>query len=282
MYSSVFRRCKNASFCLRDDDTSYFTSPDELEEAYGEVTRRGPVSLAVVPYFRGGISKGIPDRYRCTWKEYPLHENRELVDYLKEGIRQSKYEIMLHGLYHDEQDGRPEFAAREGLDERVREGRRYLESLLDTRIRVFVPPHNFISRQGLTAVRKEGLNLAGAAGLKAWPLYSPRAWLAWFGLRRWRKQGGQGIPWILDLGDHRELAGNAITPRSHLKRNEEVLETSIRLRGAFCAATHYWELSAPSTYSDEPSVCRQLTRLVEKVTAAGLDWRSVGDILEAG
>lgn len=35
-------------FCIRDDDTSYFTSPEYLEEVYGEVSLHGQVSLAVV------------------------------------------------------------------------------------------------------------------------------------------------------------------------------------------------------------------------------------------
>ena len=48
-------------FCIRDDDTSYFTSPDELEAVYGEVSVHGPVSLAVVPYHRAGTSKGVPE-----------------------------------------------------------------------------------------------------------------------------------------------------------------------------------------------------------------------------
>jgi hypothetical protein len=37
-------------FCIRDDDTSYFTTPDDLEEVYGSITDHGPVSLAVVPF----------------------------------------------------------------------------------------------------------------------------------------------------------------------------------------------------------------------------------------
>ena len=39
------------------------------------------------------------------------------------------------------------------LHRRVLEGRRYLEDLLGTKIRVFVPPHNAIGRHGLRADR---------------------------------------------------------------------------------------------------------------------------------
>jgi hypothetical protein len=63
-------------FCIRDDDTSYFTSPDELERAYGQVTKYGPVSLAIIPFCRAGTSRGIPETYRGRWSIHPLHENR--------------------------------------------------------------------------------------------------------------------------------------------------------------------------------------------------------------
>ena len=68
-------------FCIRDDDTSFFTSPEELEAAYGEAAQYGPISLAVVPFHRAGPSKAVPEKFRGRWTVHPLHENRELVDY---------------------------------------------------------------------------------------------------------------------------------------------------------------------------------------------------------
>ena len=62
-------------------------------------------------------------------------------------------------------------------------------------------------------------------------------------VRQWKSKGGQGIPWVLNLGDHNEIAGNAVTPTSNLFENEARYESARRLGGVFCAATHYWELS---------------------------------------
>ena len=73
-------------FCIRDDDTSYFTSPDDLENAYGEITRWGPVSLAVVPFHCAGTSKAVPEKFRGRWSVHPLHENTDLVHYLRDGV----------------------------------------------------------------------------------------------------------------------------------------------------------------------------------------------------
>ena len=58
-------------FCIRDDDTSFFTSPEELEHAYGEVTQWGPVSLAVIPFCRAGLSKGVTGEFRWAMVDSP-------------------------------------------------------------------------------------------------------------------------------------------------------------------------------------------------------------------
>jgi len=267
-------------FCIRDDDTSFFTSPEQLEHAYGELTQWGPISLAVVPFHRAGTSKGVPAKYRGRWSIPPLHENRSLVDFLRRGIAAGRYEAMLHGYYHDEPDRRYEFQGGDDLVRRVTDGRKYLEDLLGTKIRVFVPPRNGIGRDGLLAIAKEGLHLGGTAGIRSgWP-YSARSWKLWLRLRRWKISGGIGVPWVLDLGDHREINGNAVTPLSRSSRNEAALETAISVEGAFCALAHYWELPAPSVHPDEPIVSEQLRRLVDLARSnPRVMWRSVGDVL---
>jgi hypothetical protein len=271
-------------FCIRDDDTSFFTSPRELEAAYGQISQWGPVSLAVVPFHRAGTSKGVPEKFRGRWTVHPLHENRDLVEYLRLGIAKGRFEIMLHGYYHDEPNIRFEFAAGNHLAKRVSEGRKYLEDLLSARIRVFVAPRNTIGRQGLRALAAEGLHLGGVTGLRSgWSLLSRKSWHSWLYLRRWRRKGGLGVPWILDLGDHREISGNSVTPASSLQRNQAVFEVALKMGGAFCLSTHYWELGLPSKYPGEPTVGEHMKYLVDRArTASQIMWRSVGDTIANG
>jgi hypothetical protein len=268
-------------FCIRDDDTSFFTSPEQLEHVYGEVSRWGPVSLSVVPFHRAGPSKGVPEQYRGRWTVHPLHENRSLVEYLRDGIAAGRYEAMLHGYYHDEPDGHREFEYGDDLERRVLDGRKYLEDLLGTRIRMFVPPRNAIGRDGLRAIVRAGLHLGGVAGVRGgWPPWSPRSWRLWLQLRRWKRRGGAGVPWVLDLGDHREIAGNAVTPLSYSELNEASFKAALAIDGAFCAATHYWELPVASQYPDQASVGEQLHRLIAIARAdPSVTWRSVGDVV---
>ncbi len=171
-------------FCIRDDDTSYFTSPEELDEVYGEIARHGPVSLAVVPYHRAGTSGCVPERYRMRGTVHPLHENKSLVKYLRDGISRGRFEVMLHGYHHDELDGRAEFSNRYDLNQRVSHGRKYLEDLLGAQVRVFVPPGNTIGAAGLSAIAREGLHLGGTAGVRAgWSPIAPATWKTWMRLR---------------------------------------------------------------------------------------------------
>jgi hypothetical protein len=268
-------------FCIRDDDTSFFTSPEELEEVYGEVTKHGPVSLAIIPFCRAGTSRGLPEMHRGRWSIHSLADNKPLVEYLRQRIADGRYEAMLHGFHHDEPGAKREFLDGSDLRRKVREGKRYLEDLLHTTIRVFVPPHNAIGRSGLEAISREQLHLGGTAGVRSgWPLLSRTTWATWLRLRKWRANGGTGIPWVLDLGDHREIPGNSVTATSNLQDNEARYESARRLGGVFCAATHYWELGTPCIPPQMGTVGEQLWRLVQRAKSdPQVVWRSVGDIV---
>jgi len=268
-------------FCIRDDDTSFFTSPEELEHVYGAVSQWGPISLAVVPFHRAGTSKGVPEKFRGRWSVHPLHENQPLVDYLRTGISAGRFEIMLHGYHHDEPDGRLEFASGAHLAQRIADGRTYLEDVLGTTIRVFVPPRNAIGRQGLWALARAGLHLGGTAGVRrGWSPLSHKTWSLWLRLRHWRQSGGLGVPWVLDLGDHRELPGNAVTPVASVQNNEAIFESTLAMGGVFCVATHYWEQDTPSRHAGDPTVGEHLRRLIDRaVSDPRVVWRSVGEVI---
>jgi hypothetical protein len=268
-------------FCIRDDDTSFFTSPDELENAYGEITRWGPVSLAVVPFHRAGTSKSVPEKYRGRWTVHPLHENHNLVEYLRENVAKGRFEIMLHGYHHDEPNGGGEFAIGSDLLRKALEGRCYLEELLYARVRVFVPPRNAIARNGLRAIINADLHLGGTAGVRSgWPITRWSTWANWCTLRKRKLAHGIGIPWILDLEDHHEIPGNPVTPLASITTNKAIFDDALRTGGIFCAATHYWELDAPSLIKHNPKVGQHLRYLIDRARAdERVIWKSVGDIV---
>lgn len=267
-------------FCIRDDDTSYFTSPNELERAYSDITKHGPVSLAIIPFCRAGRSRGLPAAARERWSVHPLHENEALVRYLRQGIADGRFEAMLHGYHHDEPDVRWEFVEGSDLGDKVEKGKQYLEDVLHAKIRVFVPPHNAIGRRGLEAISRAGLHLGGVAGLRnGWSWFDPSSLKAWWRIRKWRVNGHDGIPWILHFEGHRELAGNAVTPLAAVEQNLKRFDEARQLNGVFCAATHYWEFDVHSK-SRETTVGEHLKELVQRAKSdPNVIWRTVGDIL---
>lgn len=96
---------------FRDDDTSYFTRPDQLEAIYGRIWEAGhKVCLSTIPaqwgdirvYWRDGnpFDPSVPPLFRG--KEYPfsIYNNHDLCDFLREKIDQNLVEICLHGYSH--------------------------------------------------------------------------------------------------------------------------------------------------------------------------------------
>jgi hypothetical protein len=139
-------------FAIRDDDTNYHTDPEELTAAYEDYDV--PVSLSVVPFHGCTRSNAIPERYWDGGDErFPLAENEALVAHLSDGISDGRYSIMQHGYDHVKTDDGPEFGRDDDLRAKVREGRSYLEDVLDVEIDVFVPPNNTFCAAGLDAVK---------------------------------------------------------------------------------------------------------------------------------
>jgi hypothetical protein len=96
---------------VRDDDISFFTSPDLLERVYGRLwSRHKPVCLSVIPAqnsnvridYRPGkpFDPSIPPGYRGQDHDHTILNNRELCAYLNEKARQGLVEICLHGYSH--------------------------------------------------------------------------------------------------------------------------------------------------------------------------------------
>ena len=89
---------------IRDDDTSYFTKPKDLQRAYDFLNEDDCVSLSVVPYtvpvHRDDV---FPYGKEIGMGYYDIAENTELLEYLKKKYKQGKVDILLHGYSHEYQ-----------------------------------------------------------------------------------------------------------------------------------------------------------------------------------
>jgi len=237
-------------FALRDDDTSYFTAPEDLERVYGDVWDRVPVCLAVVPFTVGYPRPGIPEAEWRSGRRFPLADNPALVEWLRARITERRVTIALHGCTHEDYPDGFEFQRAPDPDRRIAEGRAYLERLLDTAIRVFVPPHNALSKRGLDAVRRAGLNVLGSF-LSFMPAH--RTWEAstlpnWWRVQQFRRATGRTradamvYPWPLRYERHAEFGCHGLIPATTFDDLAGALDEARRVGGDFCLATHHWEV----------------------------------------
>lgn len=268
---------KRCSFAIRDDDVCYFTQPEDLEAAFSKVWDRMPISFSVVPFHACTKSGSIPKEFWHGEKAFPIGDNLRLVNYLKQKIREGKITISLHGYDHKEQDGKYEFQAKEGLYQKISEGKKYLEDLLETKIKTFVPPQNTISKEGLEAVRKMGLSLTCVPsfmpGQRALRL---KDFISFIKLKMHIFRYGRVYPRVLNLGDHKELYCHQLKSVEDFERLRYEFDFCYNSSGQFCLNTHYWQLK------DNPLIVESLVRFLRYVSRfEGLELTDLDNLFSA-
>lgn len=237
-------------FALRDDDTSYFTEPERLESVYHDVWERIPVGLAVVPHAAGFVDKAVPEKYWDAGRAFPLEENPALVRALRNHLAAGRVSVAQHGFTHEDFPDGHEFQAAPDIESRLAHGQAYLEGVLNTRVRVFVPPHNALSKRGLIAVSAAGLNLLGSflsfrPSMRRW---DERTLGNWWRVRRYREQTGRGkgdrlvFPHVLRYRRHAEFGCYGLIPGTTFEELKRAFDEARAAGGHFCLATHYWEV----------------------------------------
>jgi hypothetical protein len=111
-------------------------------------------------------------------------------------------------------------------------------------VRVFIPPHNRLSRRGWQAVASNGLSLCGHSGWRQ----RPGSWQGWRNsvLRRlWRAGTGHQYPFVLSGGRQAaEIGYCGLTPAVTLAQLLAQFEHARHHDGIFCLSTHYWEFAS--------------------------------------
>ena len=167
-------------FCLRDDDTSFYTSPKELIEGYGAFWGSIPITLATVPFVHASsvelsklyvpgknkfeclraFEKEAPAAYLNDYhKIHPIGDNRELTDMLKPMVKNGMVEIALHGVSHKYTESGPEMLSTKMSLEAIRDAKEYLEKVFEVPVQTFIPPSNTIDVQCVKWINSLGMRL---------------------------------------------------------------------------------------------------------------------------
>ena len=235
---------------LRDDDTCYFTTPDDLARVYSDVWGRIPVCLATVPFAIGYARAGIPKEHWHSGEMFALERNPTLVAALIDMVRRRRATIALHGYTHQDFPNGYEFQAAPDPERRVAGGLRSLTKVLETPIQIFVPPHNALSKRGLSAVSAAGLNILGSflsfrPTMRPWEASTVGNWLR---VARFRRRTGRTradrfvYPFVLRYDRHAEFGCHSLVPGTTLDELVHGFDEARRAGGDFCLATHYWEV----------------------------------------
>ncbi|MEQ8676171.1 MAG: DUF2334 domain-containing protein [Aggregatilineales bacterium] len=154
---------------LRDDDTSFFTSPAQLERIYGTLWQAGiPVNLAVIPAPRSDVrvlhrdgqpyDPGIPPQFRGQSREFALWENAEICQFLNDKVKQGLVEICLHGYNHDYYEFEQE--SPKLIAQKLDTGKRELQQTFPyARIKTFIAPYDRISPTAFELITERGYNV---------------------------------------------------------------------------------------------------------------------------
>ncbi len=229
---------------IRDDDTSYFTKVSELESAYNDIWKFGPINLAIIPYSVETFNQGELGSQYQNHKEFFIGDNLELVEFIKLKIAEKKVNIMLHGYNHlyriDKNQinkypfGIPEFIYSENHFERIEKGKLALEKLFDVEIKWFIPPSNSLTIETVVACDVLGLNIPLVLNLKSrlFRVFLDNP----FNLiqNRLNKITKQNSPLLFN--NHKEILCTSYTSVTDFNK-------LISYKGNEVIATHYWEVN---------------------------------------
>jgi hypothetical protein len=155
---------------IRDDDTSFFTSPDLLNRVYGRLLSEGiPISLSVIPAHNANVrvahrpgnpfDPSIPPGYRGRNQDYPVTRNQALCVFLQDKVQEGLLEVCLHGFNHAYMEF--DMSDTERVEQKLREGRTILsEAVPEAPIETFIAPYDKLSPEAFETVLKVGYHLS--------------------------------------------------------------------------------------------------------------------------
>ncbi|MCM8787821.1 MAG: DUF2334 domain-containing protein [Candidatus Omnitrophica bacterium] len=250
-------------FLLRDDDICFFTKLEDFKKVWSWFleTDCAKLNLAVIP-FVDLKEFNITEEVRLK----PLEENKELVIYLKKLIKKKKIEILLHGYSHTSFGKKFEFSItdKESLLKKIKKAKFYLENLLETKISIFVPPHNRLSKEALEAIKENKLDILASFPMSFFKIGFNLKYFYFF-IKRFLfskinyncLKGFYFYPYILNFDSHKQLDCFNFLP--NLFDFQDLLRLTYKIKkigGSLCLTVHWWELKEMNLELLKTFICK--------------------------
>lgn len=278
-------------FAIRDDDTNYFTTPEDLEHCYKDIWHEYPPTLCLISKVKGKWSHWVhqiyKDRHDTDWDAwtkddtpYPIEGNGALIDFLSKHIKDGKLDVAYHAKHHRNEDpylpqsrdnnyvrGAEYFTTRD-LTGEIKAEVGHLDRLLGSNISVFTPPQNLLSMTGYRSVIDAGLNICGG-GIAFYKKEKD-----WAGIKNMFKQATFKVlhkesdyPRVLHYSDHNELAYHyPLQPSTRLEDLIYDFDMVRKYNGDFVLSTHYVEFDYPMVWDEKVTMKKVLLDFLNHVS----------------
>jgi len=238
---------------IRDDDISYFTTPQVLENLWGRWYGKVNILFAVTPFMVEMEEFNIKNRefssHQLGKKEFDISKNTELIEYIKMLLSKGYIEIGLHGYNHRYIVNNNNLIAEYDVDDesllydKSLKAKAYLERLFHTKIDTFIPPDNAVSRSAMKVLSKSGFNKI----LRAFPIKYIDTKFSFNFIYFWLKRVIFKYKYNL-VYSKSYFNGYLYEEASYLYKGQslEILINDYKIfkkhNLPFTIATHYWEL----------------------------------------
>lgn len=176
----------NSCFSIRDDDINFFTNVESLQRFYEPKFEWLRPTLCVTPragYIYNCIRKKefelIDSRSKFEFAKkmmnedktlsnvfHNIYDNDKLIKVLQEWVREGLVEIALHGITHNPGDFAYECELDNVSEVLLKKEIYELEKAVGTKITLFSPPNNSMSKYWVNLVSRCGMNIVHSAGLR--------------------------------------------------------------------------------------------------------------------
>ncbi|NNG45147.1 DUF2334 domain-containing protein [Pseudoalteromonas sp. NEC-BIFX-2020_002] len=269
-------------FAIRDDDVNYHFSEQLLSDCLDGVSDICPVTLSVVPWYKGdwkknlellesvgsaGITDEVIKQIKLDKDIYHIDRNHGLMEYLTHEIKVGRIAIAQHGIYHQNDDlviprfsknfgVGAEFYTDRDLSKELATSNQYLNDLFAGRVCFFTPPQNLLSEQGLDALYVNGLNVCGyLPSAKNYGLFSKYfstvSFLKVFKHQLFNRKTKRPYPYAIKFGKGHFIEHVSLQPSSSLNEIKDAIDFVFKKRGDFVLSTHTYAFGQKMTGSNE-------------------------------
>lgn len=270
-------------FAIRDDDTSYFTNPEEIDRIYRDIWEVAPVSLAIVPFAVRSYNCGKWNSFYQEDSEINIDKNKDMISFLIEKIKEDKLHLMCHGFNHkyhktNNKNFIPEYVWKspERLDKETKIGKDLLSSVFKVDIKTFVPPSNAISKKALSVVCKFYPYIFMSIPLKKiMDIQLNKSYIEGYIKRLYYQlKFNLPYPFLLDFKSYKIHPSYSLTPQVSFNDIKKKFDICLSIGANFCIATHHWELS------ENPILRDNLLRLIEYATKKNCIFSNCDDLFQ--